>query len=84
MSRKVSTSVTPERIKWAFSKFHRPQNADGTVTVRDLIRALTEFGDPAKRMSNEEAASMIRVIAPELRMDDLFDYDNYIDVLFAP
>ena len=84
MSRKVSSAVTPARIKWAFSKFRRPQNADGTITVRDMIRALTEFGTPAKRMSSDEAASMMRVIAPELRLDDLFDYENYIDVLFSP
>ena len=62
MSRKVEVNVPPDTLKWAFRKFAQPANAAGTILVRDVVLALTEFGDAPKRMSMEDAVAMMQQV----------------------
>lgn len=60
MSRKVELGVPADVIKWSFHKFAKAGIAPGHLLVRDLIEALTEFGDADKRMSKDDAVSLVR------------------------
>jgi Ca2+-binding EF-hand superfamily protein len=63
MSRKVDNSVPPERLKWAFHKFEKSGTPAGNLYIRDLLSILTEFGDKDKRLSKEDATSLIRQVS---------------------
>ena len=59
MSKKVSTAVPPDQLKWAFKKFERANNPPGMILVRDLVTALTDHGDQAKRLTKAQASELI-------------------------
>lgn len=63
MSKKVSTTVPPDRLKWAFKKFERPSNPPGMILVRDLITALSEHGELAKRLTKEQAIDLMNNVS---------------------
>jgi hypothetical protein len=43
--------------------------------------ALTQFGE--KRISKDDAEDIMEQIAPGLSLDDNFEYEKYIDIMFT-
>ena len=55
----------------------------GKILVRDFYKMLTETCNEQKRMTKEEASDLLTQIAPQLKMDDYFDYKAYVNQMFS-
>ncbi|KAI9144544.1 hypothetical protein BKA69DRAFT_1055607 [Paraphysoderma sedebokerense] len=85
MSRKVTSSLPKADLLQAFKKFDEgdDDHPTGKISTEILFKVLTEYGDPDKRMDKEEVEDLINQVCSQALEEGVFDYKNYISILFS-
>ena len=72
----------PAQVQLPYSLVDKlPENT--TIQIQKLIEALTECGDPADRMTYEDASAMIREVFPHQQSEQMLDYAKFVDILYS-
>ncbi|KAF4671481.1 Calcium binding protein [Perkinsus chesapeaki] len=75
MSRKTSADHSPDEVKSAFKLFAAPEAPDGTISLKDLEDALTNYG--RDRLTKEEAQELCSHLD---NTDGRFNYRDYVNM----
>ena len=77
MSRKVSASYSGEQVQEAFKLFTTPDDPSGTVSLNELVTALTTHG--SAKLSIEEATALLVQLEPDA--EGRIDYEGYVSMM---
>ncbi|EEQ97820.1 Calmodulin, putative [Perkinsus marinus ATCC 50983] len=75
MSRRTNDDYPPEEVESAFKALAATDAADGTISINDLHRALTSYGEG--RLSEIEAKDLCSNLD---HIDGHFNYRDYINM----